>query len=146
MQRMLLAAILIAAVTTQARADEHWQATSTTASSITGDVIFAPNKITFGNKKSLPLADARKSTFVGNGKSADAMIYRVTAPTDLQLIRGNRLCDGKPVNWIVVWNPPKVGSDVAPRSMSPFSGTAVPTSDSSPGSCGIFNYDAGTSK
>jgi hypothetical protein len=147
MQRILLAAIVLASFAAQARAAERWQAVSTTASAITGDVTYAPEKINFANKKSLRLADGRKlAASISNGRKVDAVLYRVAAPADLLLVRGNHLCAGKPVTWVVVWNPPKVGSEVAPRSMAPFSRQAVPASDDSSTSCGTFNYDAATSK
>jgi hypothetical protein len=147
MGQVMLATVVMAAFVTQVRADERWQAVSTTASSITGNVTFAPDKITFTNKKSLPLADGRKlAAFISNGRAVDAMLYKVTVPTDLLLVHGNHLCDGKPITWVVVWNPPEEGSEVASRSMAPFSGQNVPASDDSPTSCGTFNYEVRTKK
>jgi hypothetical protein len=135
---------MITLVQSAAWAAEHWQATSTTAMSITGNVTLAPDKITFATGKFLPLAaPVPLPGFSVEGHKVAATLYKVTAPADLQLLRGNRLCDGHPVTYIVVWTPQPIGGDVAPRSMSPFSGPAVPTTDASPTSCGTFNYEAG---
>jgi hypothetical protein len=79
-----------------APAGEHWEAVSTTAISITGDVTFAPGRITFGNGKSLPLAAAGSVPGFGAPTGAvDATLYRVTAPDDPVLLHGNRLCGGR---------------------------------------------------
>jgi hypothetical protein len=135
-------AVLTVLVQPAAWAAEHWQATSTTATSITGNVTLASNKITFSTGKSLPLAaPVPLPGFSVEGQKVAATLYKVTAPADLQLVRGNRLCDGRPITYIVVWTPRPIGGDVAPRSMSPFSGPAVPTTDDSPTSCGTFNYE-----
>lgn len=127
---------------------ERWQATSTTASSITGDVTFTSDKITFGNGRSLALTEAgRLPSFTGMGHRVEATLYRVLPPLDLVLSNGNRLCGGRqPVaaTFVVVWRPPRspLGGDVAPRSMAVFSGTVPPNSDTGPGACGTFNYEA----
>jgi hypothetical protein len=108
----------------------RWEAVSTTALAITGDVTFSPDRITFGNRKSLPLAPAGTApNFDGSGKKT-ATLYRVMAPDDPVLLHGNRLCGGKgpqPVTFIAVWKPDLVGSDIDPRGMAAFSGSARPT-------------------
>ena len=72
---------------------ERWQATSTTAISVTGDVTFTPSKIQFQNSQSLPLAlVGRVSGFKAMGDKVDAAVYRVTTPADLRLKNGNHLC------------------------------------------------------
>jgi hypothetical protein len=123
-------------------AGEHWEAVSTTAISITGDVTFSPGRIAFGNGKSLPLAAAGAAPhFDWSGKKT-ATLYRVTAPADPVLVHGNRLC-GAPVTFIAIWKPDLVGSDIDPRAMAAFSGNAPPTVAGGPNFCGTYNYEAG---
>src|SRR3546814_18964019 len=80
-----------------------WTAASTTASSITGDVRFSGDKITFQNGKSLPLQKVGSVT-VGDfvGKAVPAMLYKVTKPANLALLMENTLCGRNPVTKIAV--------------------------------------------
>ena len=108
--------------------------------------MFSPDRITFGNGKSLPLATAGAAPrFDWSGKKT-ATLYTVTAPDDPVLLHGNRLCGGRgpqPVTFIAIWKPDLVGSDVDPRGMAAFSGSARPTVAGGPGFCGTYNYEAG---
>lgn len=131
-----------------ADAPEHWSATSTTALSVTGNVTFAPDKITFQNGRSLRLRlVGREAGFKESGETVDATIYRVTAPADLLLENGNHLCGGGghsvPVTYIAVWTPTPLPGDRAPRSMAAFSGKDWPHSAGGESFCGTYNYDAG---
>ena len=124
---------------------EKWQAASTTATSVTGNVTFTPSKIQFQNGQSLPLALAgHAADFKSMGDKVNATVYRVTAPADLKLKGGNHLCGNGshtlPVTYIVVWIPEAVG-DKPPRSMAAFSGKDQPKADDSPDSCGVYNYE-----
>ncbi|MFL5266200.1 MAG: hypothetical protein ACJ8AH_06300 [Stellaceae bacterium] len=122
---------------------DHWEAVSTTAIAITGDVTFSPGRITFGNGKSLPLAPAGAMPEFGAPMgTVSATLYRVTSPADPVLLHGNRLC-GQPVTFIVVWKPARVGSDVDPRAVAAFSGSARPVGAEGPGFCGTYHYEAG---
>lgn len=129
-----------------ADATEKWQATSTTAISVTGNITFAPNRIQFQNGQSLPLAVVSHVTdFKAMGDNVAATIYRVTAPADLRLKNGNHLCGGgghsQPVTYIVIWKP-EAPPDEKPRSMAAFSGKEPPHSSGDASSCGIYNYDS----
>jgi hypothetical protein len=140
---LTLLALLAHGRAVAAPAGEHWEAVSTTAMSITGNVTFSPGRITFGNGKSLPLAPAGTIAKFGTGvESVTATLFRVTAPTNPVLIHGNRLCGG-PVTFIAVWKPTRIMSDVDPRGMAPFSGSARPTGAGGPDFCGTYNYEAG---
>src|ERR1035438_4897412 len=104
---------------------EKWQATSTTAISVTGDVTFAPGKIQFQNGQSLPLAIVgHVPDFKGMGEKVDATVYRVTTPADPGLKNGNHLCGSGsptvPVTYIAVWKPEALPGDKSPRSMAAF--------------------------
>jgi hypothetical protein len=123
---------------------EKWIATSTTATSITGNITFTPTKIQFQNGQSLALTTVgRVADFKAEGEKVAAMVYRVTPPADPVLKNGNRLCGGaghgQPVTFVVTWSPEPLPGDKPPRSMAAFSGKDAPHSDE--GVCGIYNYE-----
>jgi hypothetical protein len=63
---------------------------------ITGDVTLPPDRITFANHKSFPLAPAGTvPEFAAPTERVSATLYRVTAPDDPVLLHGNRLCEGR---------------------------------------------------
>src|SRR3546814_265793 len=117
---------------------ETWTAASTTASSITGDVRFSGDKITFQNGKSLPLQKVGSVT-VGDfdGKAVPAMLYKVTKPANLALLMENTLCGRNPVTYIAVR--PFAGCG---RSLNVYYGSKQPSGVNSSGLCGTFNYEA----
>lgn len=133
-----LGALLLQAQTSKAaQAPEHWSAYSHTAEAFTGDVTFTPQRITFSNGKSLPLAPAGAipgyETFAGK---VTAQKYRVTTPANPALLNGNRLCSG-PVTLIVISKlPPSPPSTPALISMDVFSGQGKAQS------CGNYNFEA----
>src|SRR3546814_2204177 len=90
--RFILPLLLIASAypATAGGLIETWTAASTTASSITGDVRFSGDKITFQDGKSLPLQKVGSVT-VGDfdGKAVPAMLYKVTKPANLALLMEN---------------------------------------------------------
>jgi hypothetical protein len=124
---------------------EVWEPASTTAMAITGRITLAPDRITFGNRASLPLEPAGEVTgFLADGQRVTATLYRVTEPGNPVLLRGSRICgNGLPIRAIAVWQPPPIGN-TAPgqgRSLAAFSGTAPPKGAEDPGSCGTFHYE-----
>jgi hypothetical protein len=126
---------------------ERWQATSTTALSVTGDIAFAPDKMQFQNGQSLSLAIiGHLSGFEAMGETVDATVYRVTAPADPPLKNGNHLCGSGSralsVTYIAIWTPEALPGDTSPRSMAAFSGKDPPHSAGSPDSCGVYSYDS----
>jgi hypothetical protein len=134
-------------VAVKAAAGEKWEAVSTTALAITGNVTFSPDRITFANDESFPLAPAGTAPeFVAAMGIVSATLYRVTTPDDPILLHGNRLCGGKGpqlVTFIAIWKPALVGSDIDPRRMAAFSGSARPTvAGGGPGFWGTYNYEA----
>ena len=48
---------------------------------------------------------------------------------------------GKPVTYLIVWKSEKTGTEAAPRTLAPFSGSKF--NAGSPDDCGRFTYDAG---
>ena len=142
--RFVLALLFLAIVAPAlAAAPEQWEAVSKTAMAITGNVRFSPDRITFGNGKSLPLAPAGDISGFGTPTgTASATLYRVIAPSNPVLLHGNRLC-GQPVTFIAVWKPARVGSDIDPREMAAFSGSARPTVAGGSDFCGTYYYELG---
>jgi hypothetical protein len=124
---------------------EAWEPASTMAMAITGRVTLAPDRITFGNRASLPLEPAgEEPNFMAEGQRVTATLYRVTEPANPVLLRGSRLCgNGRPVRSIAVWQPPPIGNTAqAPvRSLAAFSGQAMPKGADDPDNCGTFTYD-----
>jgi hypothetical protein len=127
---------------------EHWTAADTTASSITGDVFFSPDKIIFQNGKSLSLALVGQVAgfTIDSGVSKVATIYRVIRPADPVLLNTNRFCPGRshtPVTYIAVWIPGKVlPDDYDPRALDLFTGKQPPRFDNDPSYCAGFGYEA----
>lgn len=145
--RLLLLSLLLFAFAAPspalAAAPEQWEAVSTTALSITGNVRFSSDRIAFQNGKSVPLAPAGTVPAFGTPTgTANATLYRVTKPDNPALLRGNRLCGG-PITFIAVWKPAPVASDIDPREMAVFSGSARPTLAGGPDFCGTYYYEAG---
>jgi len=146
--RLLLGLLLLAiAASAHAAAPEQWEAVSETAMAITGNVRFLPDRITFRNGKSLPLAPAGDIQAFGTPKeTVSATLYRVRKPGDPVLLNGNRLCGGKGrqrVTFIAVWKPAPVGNDIAPRGMAAFSGSARLTVAGGSDFCGTYYYQTG---
>ena len=136
----LVAALLLR--TAAAAAAEQWEATSTVAMAITGNVTFSPDRITFQNGASWPL------TLVGHAAAFEtalnqrvpADLYKVTAPANPLLLHGNRLC-GTPMTYIAVWPIPASGGREG-RGMNVFSSAAAPPpSGLRTGECGLFFYE-----
>lgn len=145
MRMRTMAMILVLAVPAApagAGAAERWQAISRTATSVTGDVQFSPDRIVFKGGKSLGLTPA--GTIPGfeiNGQVVPGAVYRLTKPEDPKLVAGNRLCgSGRPVSYLVVTKPKPTFGDKAPRSLSVFTGDAPPSSAAA--TCGDYNYEA----
>ena len=141
------AALLLTAIPAMAAGwSEKWTATSTTAMSITGDVVLQTNKIVFAGGKSLPIVKSRNVSFADDmGKILPATIYRIPVPADLSLLNGNRICGGGnsavPVTYIVIWHTkPIMPGDVAGRSFAAYSGPNEPR-PSAAGACGTFSYE-----
>ena len=74
-------------------------------------------------------------------KKVMAELYRVTPPDDPALENGNKLCKGRPVAYLILWKPEKVGDEADPRILAPFSGQKF--TPGSPDDCGRYLYNAG---
>jgi hypothetical protein len=91
----LLACALVAQSPALAASPEQWEAVSTTAMAITGNVRFSPDRITFQNGKFLAFAPAGAITVTEGRENRPATLYRVTKPDDPILLQGTRLCGGR---------------------------------------------------
>jgi hypothetical protein len=129
----------LAATSMAQPATEVWIPQSPNAKTATGRVTFQPNQITFENGKSLSLAQGGQMLFrpEPKRKKVIADLYRVTAPDDTV-----PLCKGKPATYLLVLKPEKVGNQVDPRTLAPFSGPKLTAGSSD--DCGRYLYDART--
>lgn len=134
--------ILLIALCAAGSSGERWMATSTTASSITGNVVLETERIVFTGGKSLPITRIKNVTMDdGMGHSVPASVYQVMKPEDPALIRGNHICDGRPITYITIWHvKPIMPTDKEGRAFAAFSG-ATETVTNVKGSCGTFFYE-----
>jgi hypothetical protein len=113
-----------------------WEAMSTTAISITGNIQVASDAITFGEGTRLGMSavGSAKGTWGDLRDSGEGLIYRLEPPADPPLLQGNRLCrmPGEKVTYVVL----------APfddgLSLLVYTGDAKPTPDAS--ACASYNY------
>ena len=114
--------------------EEEWIANSTTAISITGDVILSPTRLRMGgaNLRLRLVADVPR--FVGAFGPVQARIFSVARPRNPVLLNGNTIC-AQPIRWIVVSHT-KNGE----LELDAFEGREIPASLDSKGACGAFFY------
>lgn len=118
------------------KGEEHWSALSTTAISITGDIVLSPTHLNaaghdFPLRVATDLSDY--GAFFG---SVPARVLRVTSKMNPKLLNGNTFGCRSPAEWIVVYrfdHGSKLGMDV-------FSGPDSPTTDTDPGMCATYTY------
>lgn len=110
-------------------AAERWQATSSTALSITGDLTISDHHITFGNGQSVelkPVGPRHPNTFVLN-------------PPDPVLQSGQRLCGGNPPTFVQLV---REGDSLY---FKVFEGPSIPPPTRgislAPGACALYNYE-----
>jgi hypothetical protein len=141
----IVVGILATSLPAVAQPLEKWTATSTNALSITGNVSFSAEKITFFNGRSLALSSpVQVALFMVSDKPVEATLYRVVKPRAVKLKNGNYLCGSaeKPkVTFIAVWKPAALPGEMAARTMQAFSSKEQPVSAEAPGRCGIYHYD-----
>lgn len=132
-------ALLLAACTTVSSARDDlnggWPAASSTAISITGDIIVTDTALQFedGQRLAWVFEETRKGGWGPSGQQIDGAIYRVADPSDPTLIRGNTLC-GWPVTYIVL-SPDAEDALI----MNVFRGDAIP-SNTEDGFCAMYYY------
>lgn len=74
---------------------KRWQAMSTTAISITGDISLSDHAITFANGESLALELVEKDQQTGQ------TLFRVATKANPELLNGNRICGGQPIDYLL---------------------------------------------
>jgi hypothetical protein len=121
---------------------ENWSPVGHMAQSVTGRVTFTPTAIMFQSGRSLTLAPGGQMLFRPEPKKKKVMadLYRVVSPDDPVLESGNKLCKGRPIIYLIVWKSEKIGNEVDPRALAPFSGPKF--DPGSPDDCGRYTYDA----
>ena len=141
---LALSGLTATAIAQPTTAPETWTPINPVAQSVTGQVTFLPSEIAFQNGKSLSLARGGQMLFRPEPKKKKVMadLYKVTPPDDPVLQNGNRLCKGKPVAYLLVWKPEKMGKEADPRTLAPFSGQKL--NAGSTDDCGRYVYDAGS--
>ena len=118
-----------------------WHATSNTAHSITGDVVYPPNSLTFANGTSLTMtavADAPAPwAMFSSGSGGDGEIYKLESPADPELLNGNKLCGmpDQPVTYVMI-APNLKGDEMV---LGVFTGGDAPTANSDP--CATYSYE-----
>jgi hypothetical protein len=145
-RRAFIATVIGVISTGASAAPETWEALSTTAAAITGNVIFTPERITFQNKAFLDLVSVGTiPIFQVYGKQERGDLYKVAKPSDPSLLRGNRLCGGAsptPVTFVVVWKQKPLAGSQEERGFAAFSGNEIPTSDEK--TCSTYGYQLRT--
>ncbi len=140
MLRLTLALAILAPGLARAAWHEHWIATSTTAMSITGDIMLFDDRMVFSTGASLPIKKINNIAFTDDiGALGPATVYQISTPADPVLLRGNRIC-GKAIDYVVIWRPkPSSPGQAAERAFAAYSGAAPgPTTDKA---CGTFRYE-----
>ena len=84
----------------------QWQALSTTAMSITGDITLSDKRLTFTNGDFIDLK------LLEHNQQTGQTLFRVTTRTNPELLNGNRICGSAPVDYIVA----QVSGDVPGQS------------------------------
>jgi hypothetical protein len=145
----LLAGVAVMALCAQSVAKEQpapgepvtWHAASNTADSITGDVVYLPNSLTFANGTSLAMTAVANApapwAMFSSGSGGDGEIYKLESPADPELLNGNKLCGmpGQPVTHVMIAPNPK-GDEMV---LGVFTGEDAPTAKSEP--CATYSYE-----
>lgn len=94
---------LFGSVAIALEAMQHWDAYSTSAEGITGDIDLSSSRIVFQNGTVLELSYIGSAAgIIQVQKDLPARIYRIVNPQDPILLHGNPLCDQRPyyLAWI----------------------------------------------
>lgn len=105
MRALFLAAVVVAATVAPALAQgDRYRAFSTTAESITGDILLDDFSITFANGEALEFSALIGDHFTVDGEQVNASVYSVADPSDPVLENGNRLCGAGDVSYVANWS------------------------------------------
>ena len=139
---MLITTVAIASAGTSST--EHWTASSTTAMSITGNVIFTPSHMTFSNGKFIVIRylGARPiGSPYGTGPARQLVqLYRIASQAPLRLLRGNALC-AKPATFLTFFHSPDAAIPTMTLVVAGFyTGTQPPLRGNAATLCAAFTY------
>jgi len=104
----------------------YWSAANGTAKAITGDLSFAPDKITI-NFSTFTLAQIRelkpdeKQVLFPDAGAGVGNLYRVQISSDKKFLHKNGLCGGEETDWVVTWVSGKM------LIVAMFSGGSIPS-------------------
>lgn len=130
----LTTAMVIAATVAPALAQgDRYLAYSTTAESITGDILLDDFSITFANGEALEFSALVSDHFTVDGEQVNASVYSVADPSDPVLENGNRLCGAGDVSYVANWS---AGDGLT--IVAVFTGDAPP--ESSDEMCASYTY------
>jgi hypothetical protein len=144
---LVAASILSFAFTLTVSAQESgpWRASSSNAKSITGDIFFAPSKLTI-NFTTFTVAQIRSletkeaiALFNPDTPTGGGNVFRVEIPADKRFLHKNTLCGSDETQWIVTY---AQGRDL---EVAFFSGGTPPVLtvdalNNAPNLCGVFSY------
>lgn len=140
------ALLLLIALPGLAQDQGYWRASSSTARSITGDIVVGPNRLSLGYS-SFPLAQIHSLTSaqaasvfdVAAESAGGGNLYRINIPGEKRFHRHSALCGGSDTQWMATWQ--------ADRELHVafFSGSAMPVFtmgaiSNSSSLCGTFDY------
>jgi len=120
----------------------QWQAFSTTAQAITGNITLTDSQLTFANQARLELMLIERNVDTGQ------TLYRVTSNTNPELLNGNRICGAKPIDYVLVQVRGDVSSQLDlqlmayyyPETLSLSDLPLKPTDDMSRQMCALYTY------
>lgn len=116
--------------------EERWEAASTTAVSITGDIRLSPNRlIAAGQIIQVSVVTDLPSYQSITGKFP-ARVLKVIKPRRFTMLHGNDFGCNAPVRWIVVYRQGARNS----LGMEVFEGPVVPRSSDDDGFCASYGY------
>lgn len=140
MKRHVFVAVTLASISGIAPArstrEENWQALSTTATAITGDIRLSPTRMVAAGHV-IPLKVAADlpdyDSYVGH---YPARVLKVLHPRSLTMLNGNSFDCSRPVRWIVVYRT----KDPTGLGMEAFDSEQMPRSHRDPGFCASYSY------
>lgn len=137
--RLLVATILLSSAWIEASAkarEERWIASSTTAISITGDIVLSPTRLQMAGHEFPLRVAADLPDFEGDLGRVPARVLAITRPMNPRLLNGNRFGCRQAIHWIVVWQS-EGGKSLG---MDTFSGAQMPGGAHDAGFCGSYFY------
>lgn len=135
--RLSALAACLAMLAAGAAAADPYEALSTTAMGITGDIDLDDSGITFENGTRFEFSDLVADEIVVDGVRKPASVYRIAEPANPELNGGNTLCDAD-VTYIANW----LGEDGETDWLAAFTSEEAPASTED--LCASFTYIAKT--